>query len=391
MVSYLCAGLLALIVVGKVVASGRRPLTPTMRHLLCFFLCFGGGIALGATPTNRLFQHFEPMPLTARLLANGLELLAMYFLMRLARSTQTPEPRSRLWHFGLVWLALGVLLFLATRDYTHGELADPVREAEFHLQATAVAYQVVLVGYAIGCLAEFGRMIGRHAATCPPGSFRTGLKVIVLSSRVTLLWGVIACLPTVWVLLGASRAEFDLVNRGGALVVVVLWVSGAVVTTWSGLVERPRLLLAAHRGCRAVTPLWSALVAALPGIALAPVVALPHRVEFALYRRLIEIRDGSLALRGHVPPEVALWVHESARAHSVPDLAPVLEAASLAAALIARAGGHSWPPTPGQAAGIASIEAETAWLTAVSAAFTGSPVVAEVRRRARLAYAGVAA
>lgn len=64
---------------------------------------------------------------------------------------------------------------------------------------------------------------------------------------------------------------------------------------------------------------------------------------------------------------------------------PTRVAAELAAALVMRDAGRSWPQSSGAHNGEApSVEAETAWLGVVSSAFTRSPVVREVRRLAQL-------
>jgi hypothetical protein len=64
---------------------------------------------------------------------------------------------------------------------------------------------------------------------------------------------------------------------------------------------------------------------------------------------------------------------------------PVDGPTQVAAALVMRDAGRSWPQRSGEhSAEAPSVEAETAWLGAVSSAFTRSPVVREVRRLAEL-------
>lgn len=339
----------------------------------------------GPARPSRVILAVEPFPLTGRLVTNMLQLLAAHFLVRLARSTQTPQPRTRWWPLLLCWAVMTGLMIHLTRKLPEYQARGGTELAWY---PSIAGYQAVLVGYGVGCLVPFTRVILRHARQCPRGSFRTGLFVIALAGATMVAWGLLAGLPSVWLVLTSSGLElFMPVARGLGLAVALLWVTGAVLTTWHGLIERPRRWLAAYRGYRAVALLWSALVTALPRISLTRLTAWPHRVEFARYRRLIEIRDGFLALRGQVPPEVVGWVAESARRHGVAEAPAVLAAAGLAAALAVRETGHSWPQPPVAAAGpVASIEAETAWLTEVSAAFTGSPVVADVRAQAGATY-----
>ncbi|MCZ4119443.1 MAB_1171c family putative transporter [Streptomyces sp. H39-S7] len=153
--------------------------------------------------------------------------------------------------------------------------------------------------------------------------------------------------------------------------------------------------LRAWHGYRRIGPLWTAMHAALPEIALTgPALRLgfmlPLGARFALYRRIIEIRDGHLALRPYFHPEVPAWTAEaegSGLDAASERLAPIVEAATIAAALeAARSGRRCTPPgcegyVPPQVR--ASVEAETAWLMQVSDAFVGSAAVERVRRRVR--------
>ncbi|GAA4550745.1 hypothetical protein GCM10023192_76070 [Amycolatopsis samaneae] len=353
-----------------------------MRCLLGFFLSMAAALAISADPTIRLVLPGDP-PLAAllcRLGSNALQLLAVHLLLRLARTVEAPVPRTRWWPLPLCW----ALLAMCGADIAAH--LDQVDAPGFGLLPGLIGYQVTLVGYAVCCLTGFVRVLTRHARRCPRGSFRTGLRVIVAAAAATVGWALYSGLPSLWLPLTGLGGNFLPLSRMLGLVVVALWFAGVVLTTWQGVVERPLRGLAARRGIRAVTPLWSVLVAALPQLHLAPTAW--HGAEFSLYRRLIEIRDGLLALRGHVPPELAEWVRESARRHAAPADEPTTTAAGLAAALVAREHGRGWPEPPAApTAATPSIAAETAWLSAVSAAFTRSPVVAEVRDRAVAAYA----
>lgn len=382
-ISYFAAGMLVLISAGKLAAARRVPLSPGMRYLLGFFLSMAAALTVSAEPTVRLLSaHGAPTAtLVCRLVSNALQVLAVHFLMRLARATQTPVPRTRSWPLVLCWVLMAVCF---VDMVLHVDQSDT---PGFDWRFGTVGYQMVLVGYAVGCLTMFMRVLTRHARQCPRGSFRTGLQVIVTASAVTVVWGLYSGLPTLWVsVTGLPGDNFLPASRMIGLVAMVLWVAGAVVTTWQGMVERPLRWLTARRDVRAVTPLWSALVAALPRIALPPTARCG--AEFVLYRKLIEIRDGLLALRQHVPPELADWVRESACRHGAAEDGPTMAAAEVAAALVARRSGHSWPQAPAaRTSSVPSIGAETAWLSAVSAAFTSSPVVDEVRKRAGATYA----
>lgn len=354
MTNYVSAALLTLISLAQLGVARRAP-----RHLVTFFLSMAVSLAISAGPTVRWVgaEH----ELSCRLVTNVLQLLSVWALLKLARSTRSPQPRTAFWPLPLSWLVLA-LCYLDFAPY-HAVLRSQ------QWRPSIVVYQVVLTGYAVGCLAVFIRTVAHTDR--PPGTFRTGLRLIVAAAAATIAWGVFSGLPSLWfAVLDLDVTGFLPTSRLLGLVAMALWVTGALLTTWDGAVK----LLRTWRGLRAVTPLWRSLVAAQPQIALPA----RHDLEFTLYRRLIEIRDGLLALRPHVPPHLGSWLRD-------PVDGPTRAAAELAAALVMRDAGRSWPRQPGAHDGQApSVEAETAWLGAVSSAFTRSPVVREVRRLAQL-------
>lgn len=356
MISYLTAGLLALIAVTQLITARHKP-----RHLVTFFLSMAAALAISAEPTVRLVgvEH----ELTCRLVTNMLQLLSAHALVKLARGTRSPEPRTPFWPVVLCWVVL------AACSYDFAPLYLVREMAEVQWRPSVVIYQLTLTGYPVGCLVVFMRTLARNAADRPRGTFRTGLHVIVAAAAMTIVWGLFSGLPSFTLALVDIAFEHFLPISGAiGLAAMTLWAAGALLTAWDGATK----LLRTWRGIRAVTPLWRTLVAAQPQIELRA----RHDLEFTLYRRLIEIRDGLLALRTHVPPHLAGWLR-------TPVDGPTRAAAELAAALVMRDAGRSWPqPSATSTASAPSVEAETAWLGAVSAAFTSSPAVREVRRLA---------
>lgn len=177
---------------------------------------------------------------------------------------------------------------------------------------------------------------------------------------------------------------------------------GATVTLWGDRLAAPLRWLRAYRTYRALAPLWTELHAAVPEIE--PASSAPARgpglrhAEFALYRRVIEIRDGHLALRPYLQPRAPAWAAEAAAGPAAdaairPEFAPeaVVEAAVIAAALENRRAGRLpglGPESPGYGHGphtayLETVEDEAAWLVQVTHAFTASATVRDVRNRVR--------
>jgi hypothetical protein len=138
------------------------------------------------------------------------------------------------------------------------------------------------------------------------------------------------------------------------------------------------------RSYRQLHPLWSALRLAVPQIALAPPRGTRHHIGFRLYRRVIEIRDGELALRPYRDPTVAdAATAAAAEAGLTGDaLNTVVQATILATALQAKHAGQrarhniactSALSVPGPDPH--TLHCETAWLLQLSRAFGHSPLV----------------
>ncbi|MDP8930083.1 MAG: hypothetical protein M3O70_16320 [Actinomycetota bacterium] len=139
-------------------------------------------------------------------------------------------------------------------------------------------------------------------------------------------------------------------------------------------------------------PLWRALYHSNPEIALVPPASLVanaltmRRVGFHLYRRVIEIRDGVLALRRHFDPRVAHAARERGRAAGLvdEDLQALVEAESLIGALRAKEQGLApvEAALPTDAVGGTDLPSEASYLQKVARYY------AEEARRQRLAPGG---
>ena len=116
----------------------------------------------------------------------------------------------------------------------------------------------------------------------------------------------------------------------GALIVLVAVGSFLPATGYCPLIKR----VTAYWSLRRLYPLWAGLCQAVPGIALDPVPVWadrldPRDLQVRLYRRVIEIRDGYLALTPVAVPGIEDLVQAAAGAHR---LAPA-DQATLAAAV----------------------------------------------------------
>jgi hypothetical protein len=137
------------------------------------------------------------------------------------------------------------------------------------------------------------------------------------------------------------------------------------------------------RSYRRLRPLWLALHETNPDLSLLPQDS-SHRwrrdVGLLLYRQVIEIRDGQLALRPYVDPEATQVARALGRREGLAedDVRAAVEAATIAAGIAAKAQGRdvagapAAPPAPPLGP---DLDAEITWLTKVARAYVGSPVI----------------
>ncbi|GGX81640.1 hypothetical protein GCM10010510_28340 [Streptomyces anandii JCM 4720] len=127
------------------------------------------------------------------------------------------------------------------------------------------------------------------------------------------------------------------VGDAGALCKIIGW----TMPGWGPQLGLVADWLRKYRQYRTLHPLWCAVYRAVPAVALQPDKTFMGRalvfraLEFKLYRRVIEIRDGILAVRHRVAPGVTSAALERGRAAGLSgnDLLAVVEAAQLASAL----------------------------------------------------------
>jgi hypothetical protein len=194
----------------------------------------------------------------------------------------------------------------------------------------------------------------------------TGCAIYVLCC---LSVGVYAVALRFDVLMPAAQRSETITACVGQLILAI----GATMPAWGPRVDR----IVSYRRLR---PLWLAVCAASPEVVLDPPYSTradqwkPWDMNFRLYRRIIEIRDGCLALRPYVDQDVAVRARQRGREAGLDgvDLTANVEAATLAAAIGAKASGRPAAERPSpllNTAGGSDLAGELAWLTRVAGAF----------------------
>ncbi|MGA5821711.1 MAB_1171c family putative transporter [Kitasatospora sp. NPDC094028] len=396
---------------GKAWSDRGRRSDPALRYVYVCGLCMALGLALSAPGTFAAAglpgARSWPWPWLGagclRLVGDELELLAVGALAMVAYSIQPPDEvrggvRAGIRRQAAVMVGAVVLTSVA---YVAADPTQVGNRVVVHGTGRwlMVGYVALLTAHLVWRLTVFGLLVGRSAARMPPGALRSGVRMMAFGTVIGLLWtasniiDVVDVLTTGGVIGGESAASAVV-----ALACVVLMLVGATAPAWDGRLANWSRPLRARYAYHRLEPLWSALRATVPAVELLPDTARTgrrgrHGTQFALYRRIIEIRDGQLALRPYVHPHVPSWVAEftadggGGAARGRHRAAVTVEAAGIAAALEATAAGHRYPAGPSAgyvaAEGQVGIDEEAAWLVEVADAFATSPAVAGVRRRVR--------
>ncbi|WP_051834228.1 MULTISPECIES: MAB_1171c family putative transporter [Streptomyces] len=274
--------------------------------------------------------------------------------------------RRRLITLAFVPATMTVLYFLATRYGHPRNYFERPGDQPF-----LVAYLVTfLSAFVVGKVAV-ARACRFYARLSEDPWVRRGLRIAACGAAVELVYPTGRFADVFLVPYGWHPARWANVSRTDLTVGMVLNIVGWTAPLWG-----PRLTAilewhADYRSYRRLRPLWSALYRAYPEISLEPpggdLTALSD-LTFHLHRRVIEIRDGYLALRKDAalaPPFAATDSSGQPEAER--------EAALIAAALAGRQRRHD-PPDADTA--IAPIGPESqdfaddvAWLVRVSQAY----------------------
>ena len=399
--AYLAAAVFLAFAAHRLAITRGEGADPAQRYVAGFALCLGAAVALNTRATLGALVRRVPLRGADVLLTHELKTAGLTFLVLLALALAPPDARQsaprrrRLRQIGLAAAvqAGSVCLFLAA-----GPTVDQRRQLVLAAHGSALAaYNAVFALYGCWCLLVLVRALARHTRATAPGLLRTGLRLMTLAAAFGAAW-------TLWALKdvatdvahGRQGLGEDLVSVVLGGVTALLATGGATASLWGDRLAALPRWLRTRRTYRRLEPLWAELHGLLPEIALAPSGAMrlrsPQQAEFALYRRVIEIRDGHMALRPY--REAGLVDQVRRMLGGVPEAGPaaaqhaaVVEAAVMAAALENKRAGRRCdaeaPPDPQTAPPARTVDAEAAWLLLVTAAFTRSPVVADVRARAR--------
>lgn len=361
-------------------ARGSQP-PRTMWFLAGFGICIATGIVV-LTPAMSALAG--PGPVTEWVLSlagDELKLGAIGFAVAFTQSVWRGEG-ARLAPHALFTAATMVLLAVCFALSGPRRVGDDTVFSGAGLPF-ALADKAVFLLYSLISLGLLVAVFARSAWHAEPGPLRAGLWLLVAGVGSAFAW-------TFWDIDDVRRlaqtarigAREDVLSSILAAVTVVSVAAGATLSAWSPAVSSVIARVRAYHAYRRIEPLWTALRTAVPGIALDPGRELAGGAEFALYRRVIEIRDGHLALRAHFDPDLPARAEAAARRAGVreAEVAATVEAATLAAAIEAGRAGRRYDREPDpepEPDADADVAAEAAWLVRVSRAWQRRDALAD--------------
>ncbi|WP_433606486.1 MAB_1171c family putative transporter [Dactylosporangium sp. CA-139114] len=384
-----CAALAWSAVAYKAAAVRRDPRNPALWALTFAIALPSAGFTMMLPPVVAAITDVTGVENLASLLTYicivGYSVAALIMLMLWHLPAEEARRRSRrlLLFFGAVIAAMTALFAWSgagaapTADFDDTFGPQPAGGTFLLVYVTAFG-----IGLSIG--AYRGLQFARRVATTAPDHpwLRRGLRLVATGSLTALGYcaGKAAFVLTAWTTAARIHALNDIATACACVGAITITVGFTIPSWGSGLTRAAGWPLRARRYLQ-LYPLWHELYRAIPSIALDPPasriadLAMLRDLDYRLYRRVVEIRDGLLALQ-------ELPAHADRHGNAVGSTGgsqPVAVLASREAARVRAAlhAGGMHEPSAGSshASGDArsSSAAELKWLAAVSVALRNLP------------------
>ncbi|WP_439656045.1 MAB_1171c family putative transporter [Lentzea sp. HUAS TT2] len=281
----------------RVVVLLRRPTRSFGNAALCLALFFLAlGFTVGLPPLYLRIPWLAEGASLVRLVQHGLVVVSLFWLHVFVAHSGGRSVRGTVVRAVTACASLVAMIVLFL-------LAAPGDDAEDFVGAYAKApfvteYLLVYLGYMAYVLVDVFRLTRHLAGSTAEGPMRLALRLWSMSSLVGFVYAAHKAayalaarldLPPPWLEGPVST------STGG--IVLVLFLVGLTAYRWGPQIEQ-------YRTYRVLRPLWRACYDVMPGVALMPPeVRMP--IELRLYRCVIEILDGRLALRAYWDTRIA--------------------------------------------------------------------------------------
>jgi len=388
------AALAWVVVAYKAGTLRRRFADPAGRYHWLTLLCLALALTVLLPQTYLTIDRWSRVPNLARLLGDGSGLVASWsaqaLLFHLTFPLGAATRRTRI--LGLVLLL--VLLLMAV-CFSLAWLPDEALDFTGRYARTPFIfeYRVVFLAFLGLGMVNAARLFWRYATLARRAVLRLSLRLAAASSALGLAYVMNEGLRVASVRFGHADPLPHPAAVSAILLVtfIVVGLASTTVAVWGTRLrlEACSTWLGQYRSLQRLYPLWQTLYRFDAAIALDPPASRLsdllnwRRVDFRLYRRVVEIRDGVLLLRPHMDPGAAAYARELAGTAGLPEteIQAVLEAAELAVAMRApcargTAVVDALPGIPSFAS--ADLPSEIASLERLARCFRHSPIVRQV-------------
>jgi hypothetical protein len=246
-------------------------------------------------------------------------------------------------------------------------------------------YLLLYVTTLLVALGEIARLCLKYAGPAGRPWLRRGLRITAVGALIHSVNFWSRAFSIVAVKFDMNPLEWEMLILVGTGVGVPLIIAGLTMPSWGPHLSHLRRWWENYYIYYRLYPLWRDLYQATPAIALHPRTRSMTDLNYRLYRRVIEIRDGLLALRSYRDPEVRRRALQSGKAAGLTgdELHVVVAAAQLKAALNAKAKGRVVPTDSTDSADARELfelrrgddlTTEATWLAQIARAYVHSPV-----------------
>lgn len=380
---WVAAAVLWAAVAYQLVALRRAGESPVPRWLALAFATLAVALTLNLRPVYFGFDRLVGDPNLGELVIHGLVLVAGWSAQSAIvhfhqeRATARVKIARRAIVLTATLVAMTSFFILAPVDVETVEFTTTYAAAPYVAEYW-LAY-LAFLGFALG---DVARMNWLYAG--PPDLLRAGLRLLAVGAAFGLVYvihkaGYVGLRR--WSDLDLSSPWHTSVSRSSMALCAVLAAVGTTLPRWGPWCSRIPSQISSLRTYRRLAPLWSAVHAACPERVLVRprhpwIDSLdPRDIDFRLYRRVIEIRDGEMELRSFV----AQADIDDARSAAVQSglsgrtLDAAVEAAAMRTALRSDARDHPLAGVrlSGQSTS-ADLDGEIAWLVEVARHFRES-------------------
>ncbi|WP_394621445.1 MAB_1171c family putative transporter [Lentzea sp. JNUCC 0626] len=282
----------------RVMLLVRRPSRSFGNAAVCLALLFLAlGFTIGLPPLYLRIPLFAEGASLVRIVQHGLIVISLFWLNVFVAHSGSRSKAGIVARAVTAAVALGSMIVLFW-------LANPGDDAEDFVGAYAdmpfvTEYLLVYLGYMAFVLVDVYRLTRQFAGSAPDGPMRFALRLWSLSSLIGFAYAAHKAAYALMSRLGVQLPWWEgavSTSLGGT--VLVFFVVGLTSYVWGPRIVRATQLRQQRRRYRELLPLWRACYDVMPEIALVP----PGErvpIDLRVYRCVIEILDGRLALRAY--------------------------------------------------------------------------------------------